>query len=76
MTTMTVDTRTFRFRLPVLLLGRLRGTLVVELTEKSVLRIERREARARPGRLAHQQAVDAVEGHRTAAVAQRMGAGF
>ena len=42
MTTVTVDTRSFRFRLPVLRLGRLRGSVVVHVTEHLELRIEPR----------------------------------
>lgn len=73
MTTVTVDTRTFRFRLPVLRLGRLRGSVVVQVTEHLELRIEqhRHRRRSERSRWATDEAIEQFEAHRTAALAHR-----
>jgi len=49
MTTVTIDTRSFSLRVPVLRLGRLRGSVVVHVTERVELRLDehrRRSARS------------------------------
>lgn len=81
MTTITIDTRTVRLRLPVLRLGRLRGSLVLSVTEHVELRVaDHHRARTSAGRSAAARArsarataaaVDRAEAHRTAALAQR-----
>ncbi|WP_250447787.1 hypothetical protein [Actinotalea sp. C106] len=75
MTVLTIDTRAVRLRLPVLRLGRLRGTIVLELSERAELRVERREVRTRDRRAADEVA-SRLDGYRTEALRQRMGAGF
>lgn len=74
MTTIAVDTRTFRLRLPVLWLGRVRGSLVVRVTEQVELHVERRHAgrRASTPRVAAARAEAHLEDLRTAALAQRL----
>lgn len=74
MTTIAVDTRTFRLRFPVLWLGRVRGSVVVRLTEQVELHVERRDGGHRASSRA--RAVAAAEARletlRTAALAQRL----
>lgn len=73
MTTIHPDTRTTLLRLPVLSLGRFRGSLVLELTERVELQLERglRQAQARRRRVAH--AMDHADEHRTRALSSRLG---
>lgn len=79
MTTITLDTRTIRLRVPVLRLGRLRGSLVLQITEHVELRVEEHRhraagaaaSRARSAR-AHASALDRADAHRTAALAHRL----
>ncbi|MBO1750995.1 hypothetical protein J4G33_04180 [Actinotalea sp. BY-33] len=75
MTVLTIDSRAVRLRLPVLRLGRLRGTIIVELSERAELRIEGREIRARDGRTAG-AAEARLDAYRTEALGVRLGAGF
>ena len=73
MTTIAVDARTFRLRLPVLWLGRVRGSLVVRVTEQVELHVERRAsgtARASAASAARTRA--RLDDLRTAALAQRL----
>lgn len=74
MTTITVDTRSFRLRLPVLRLGRLRGSIVVQVTEHLELRIEQHRRRRRSERRLRStaEAIERVESHRTAALGHRL----
>lgn len=75
MTTIAVDTRTFRLRLPVLWLGRVRGSLVVRVTEQVELHVERRHADHRASsaaRVAAARAESRLADLRTAALAQRL----
>jgi len=75
MTTIAVDTRTFRLRVPVLWLGRVRGSLVVRVTEQVELHVERRDAGRRassPAGVAAARAEARLEALRTAALAQRL----
>lgn len=79
MTTITIDDRTLRLRVPVLRLGRIRGSVVLQITERVELRIEERRhrtaeaaaARARTAR-AGASAVERADAHRTAALAHRL----
>lgn len=74
MTTIAVDARTFRLRMPVLWLGRVRGSVVVRVTEQVELHVERRQTghRAPSGRVAAARAETHLEELRTAALAQRL----
>ena len=75
MTTIAVDARTFHLRVPVLWLGRVRGSLVVRVTEQIELHVERHDGRRRTPRsaaFARAQAVARVEASRTAALAHRL----
>lgn len=74
MTTIAVDARTFRLRLPVLWLGRVRGSVVVRVSEQIELHVERRQA-GRPAsssRATVARADARLEAARTAALAQRL----
>ncbi len=74
MTTIAVDARTFRLRMPVLWLGHVRGSLVVRITEQVELHVERRTGGRRTPSAARTSALLAeqrLEAHRTAALAQR-----
>ena len=74
MTTIAVDTRTFRLRLPVLWLGHVRGSVVVRITEQVELHVERRHAgrRVPAGRVAAARAEAQLADLRTAALAHRL----
>lgn len=67
------ETRTTLLRLPVPSFGRFRGSLVLELTERVELELDRslREAPARRRRVA--QAMDRADAHRTRALGNRLG---
>lgn len=73
MTTIHVDTRTFRLRLPALVLGRLGTAVVLQVTEQVELRVERRAPRRAARHALHAQVERDLEAHRTRAVGQRLG---
>lgn len=75
MTTIAVDARTFRLRVPVLWLGRVRGSVIVHLTEQVELHVERRAkgtARASAARASAARTRAHLDDLRTAALAQRL----
>lgn len=81
LTTVPLDDRTFRLRLPVLRLGRVRASVVVHVTERIELRLDRHPGRGarRSSGASTAAAVDVAvaaaaaraEAHRTAALAHR-----
>jgi hypothetical protein len=75
MTTVTIDARSVRFRVPVLRLGRLRAAIVVHVTERVELRVEERRRRAAtPTRTARAvaTALERADAHRTDALRHRL----
>ena len=78
MTTFRNDSRTLLVRMPVLSLGRFRGALVLELTDRVEHRLGRRlwqtQAQAHRRRVAH--AMDRADDQRTQALGRRPGGGF
>jgi hypothetical protein len=75
MTTVTIDTRSFSLRVPVLRLGRLRGSVVVHVTERVELRLDehrRRSARSVAARRAADAALARADADRTAALVLRL----
>lgn len=74
MTTIHLETRTFRLRLPALVVGRRIGTsLVVQVTERVELRLERRVSRGAERRAAYARYQARLDEHRTRALAHRTG---
>ncbi|WP_024287535.1 hypothetical protein [Cellulomonas sp. KRMCY2] len=79
MTALGYQTRTTSVRLPLLRLGRYRGSVVLELTEltgRLEQGIERHRRWRAADRFAAARSVERAEQHRAAAIAQRMSVGL